>query len=143
MTFLTNVGVKEILCSFTLFLEWKTGKEIPESNLEMFLPNNLALSGAKDNTTGPLNRGGSADLYLSRTLFGICQKSRKPLLGSDRLLCFTSKWKFGCFKKTFTAITILCELFFRFGRFILLVQTKKVISVSYATVQTAVNHGDE
>ena len=78
MTFLTNVGVKEILCSFTLFLEWKTGKEIPESNLEMFLPNNLALSGAKDNTTGPFNRGGSADLHLSSTLFGICQKSRKP-----------------------------------------------------------------
>ena len=78
MTFLTNVGVKEILCSFTLFLEWKTDKEIPESNLEMFLPNNLALSGAKDNTTGPLNRGGSADLHLSSTLFGICQKSRKP-----------------------------------------------------------------
>ena len=30
MTFLTNLGVKEILRSFRLVLERKTGKEIPE-----------------------------------------------------------------------------------------------------------------
>ena len=32
MTFLTIVGVIEILCSFRLVLEGKTGKEIPESS---------------------------------------------------------------------------------------------------------------
>ena len=31
MTFLTMLGVTEILCSFILVLEGKTGKEIPES----------------------------------------------------------------------------------------------------------------
>ena len=31
MTFLTILGVTEILCSFKLVLEGKTGKEIPES----------------------------------------------------------------------------------------------------------------
>ena len=52
----------EILCSFRLVLEGKTGKEIPESSrfefLEKFLANNFALSDAEDNTSGPLNRGG-------------------------------------------------------------------------------------
>ena len=47
MTFLTILGVMEILCSFRLVLEGKTGKEIPEplrlELLEMFLANNFAL----------------------------------------------------------------------------------------------------
>ena len=32
MTFLTIMGVTEILCSFKLVLEGKTGKEVPESS---------------------------------------------------------------------------------------------------------------
>ena len=32
MTFLTNLGVKEVLCSFRLVLEVKMGNEIPESS---------------------------------------------------------------------------------------------------------------
>ena len=82
MTFLTILGVTEILCSFKLVLEGKTGKEIPESSrlefLEKFSANNFALSDAEDNTSGPLNRGGTADLPLLRTLLAICQKSREP-----------------------------------------------------------------
>ena len=82
MTFLTILGVMEILCSFRLVLEGKTGKEIPESSrfefLEKFLANNFALSDAEDNTSGPLNRGGIADLPLLRTLLAIHQKSREP-----------------------------------------------------------------
>ena len=72
----------EILCSFRLVLEGKTGKEIPKSSrfefLEKFLANNFALSDAEDNTSGPLNRGGIADLPLLRTLLDIRQKSREP-----------------------------------------------------------------
>ena len=37
MTFLTIFGVREILCSFRLVLEGKTGKEIPESSRLEFL----------------------------------------------------------------------------------------------------------
>ena len=37
MTFLTIVGVTEILCSFRLVLEGKTGKEIPDSSRLEFL----------------------------------------------------------------------------------------------------------
>ena len=50
MTFLTILGVAEMLCSFRLVLEGKTGKEIPESSrlefLEKFSANNFALSDA-------------------------------------------------------------------------------------------------
>ena len=81
MTLLIILGVMEILCSFRLVLEGKTGKEIPESSrfefLEKFLANNFALSDAEDNTSGPLNRGGIADLPLLRTLLAIRQKSRE------------------------------------------------------------------
>ena len=45
MTFLTILGVTEILCSFRLVLEGKTGKEIPKSSrlefFEKFLASNL------------------------------------------------------------------------------------------------------
>ena len=82
MTFLNILGVIEILCSFKLVLEGKTGKEIPESSrlefLEKFSANNFALSDAEDNTSGPLNRGGIADLPLLRTRLAIRQKSREP-----------------------------------------------------------------
>ena len=66
MTFLTILGVTEILCSFKLVLEGKTGKETPESSrlefLKKFSANNFALSDAEDNTCGPMNSGGIADL---------------------------------------------------------------------------------
>ena len=82
MTFLTILGVMEILCSFRLVLEGKTGKEIPESSrfefLEKFLANNFALSDAEDSTSDLLKRGGIADLPLSRTLLAIHQKSLEP-----------------------------------------------------------------
>ena len=41
MTFLTTLGVTEILCSFRLVLERKTGKEIPQSSRLEFLENLL------------------------------------------------------------------------------------------------------
>ena len=68
MTFLTIFGVTEILCSFRLVLEWKTGKEIPQSSrlefLEKISANNFALSDAEDNSWS-LNRGGIG-MFLSR-----------------------------------------------------------------------------
>ena len=82
MIFLTILGVMEILCSFRLVLEGKTGKEILESSrlefLEKFLANNFVLSDAEDNTSGLLNRGGTADLPLLRTLLAIHQMFREP-----------------------------------------------------------------
>ena len=72
----------EILCSFRLVLEGKTGREIPESSrlefLETFLATNFALSDAEDNTSDLLNRGDIADFPLLKTLLAIHQKSREP-----------------------------------------------------------------
>ena len=93
MTFLTILGVTEILCSFKLVLEGKTGKEIPESSrlefLEKFLANNFALSDAEDNTSRLLNRGGKADLPLLRTLLAIRLNSARL----DSLYKSSEIWK--------------------------------------------------
>ena len=146
MTFLTILEVMDI-CSFRLVLEGKTGKEIPESStlefLEKFLANNFALSDTEDNTSGPLSRGGIAHLPLLKKLLAICQKSREPSFWEVMDSCFSSICKFGSFKNPFPTITSLSELYFRFRKFILLVQTKKVISITMATAQAAENHGDE
>ena len=60
MTFLTILGLSEILCSFRLVLEGKTGKKIPESSrleiLETFPANNFTLSDAEEDTSELLNR---------------------------------------------------------------------------------------
>ena len=98
ITFLTILGIIEILCSFRLVLEGKTGKEIPESSrlefLGKFLGHNFALSEPEDNTSRPLNRGGIADLPLLRTLLAIRQKSREPsfweVMDSFVLVAYTS-----------------------------------------------------
>ena len=79
INFLTMLGVMEILCSFGLVLEGKTGSQIPEPSklecLETFLANNFPLSGAEDNISGPLNRGGTAGLPWLRTVLALCQES--------------------------------------------------------------------
>ena len=117
MTFLTILGVTE------------TGKEIIKSSrlefLEKILTNNFALSDAEDNTSGSLNRGAIADLPLLRTLLAICQKSREKsfweTVDSFVLLPYASL-EASKFRRIF-----------RFRRFILLVQMKKVISMNYGS----------
>ena len=57
MTFLTILGVTEILCSFRLVLEGKTNKEIPKSSrlefFEKFLTNNFPLIDAEEKSQEP------------------------------------------------------------------------------------------
>ena len=81
-TFLTILGVTEILCSLKLLLEGKTGNEIPELSrlefLEKFLANNFAFLDTEDNTFGQSNRGDIIDLPLLRTLLEIRQNYREP-----------------------------------------------------------------
>ena len=134
MTFLTLMGVTETLCGFRLVLERKTGKKIPELSrldfLEKFLANNFALSDTEDDTSVLLNTGGVADSSLLRTLLAIHQKYQEP---SDRIFCFISICKFGSFKNPFAMINGLSELYVTFRSFILLVETKKVISMNYGS----------
>ena len=122
----------------TSFLERKTIKQIPESSrlefLERFSANNFSLSDAGDNNSRLLNREGIADLPLLRTLSAIRQKSRElsfwEAIESFVLLVYAS---LAASRILFAVITNLSELYFRFRRFILLVQTKKVISINYGS----------
>ena len=75
MTFLTMLGVTEMLCSSKLFLGGKAGKDIPKPSrlefLEKFSANYSASSDAEGNTSRPFNRGGIADSTLLRKLLEI------------------------------------------------------------------------
>ena len=128
MTFLTILGVTEILCSFRVVLEGKTSKEIPESSglefLEKFSGNNFALSDAEDKTSGLLNRGGIGNLRLLRTLLAIPQKFREPSFWEVMDSCFVSICKLAA-SRTLAMITSLSELYFRITRSMLLVKTKE------------------
>ena len=100
--------------------------------LEKYSANNFAVSDAEVNTSGPLNRGGIADLPLLRTLLAICQKSQElrfwEVMYSFVLLAYASLAASGDLLKW-----LLACLNFRFRRFILLVQTKEVISMNYVS----------
>ena len=114
----------EILCSFRLVLEGKTGKEIPESSrlefLEKCLANNFALSDAEHITSGLLNRGGISDLPLLRTLLAIHQKYREPsfweVVDSFVLVAHASlaasrtflQWLLACLNFTLDLEDLLC-----------------------------------
>ena len=82
MTFLTILGVTEILRSLRLVLERKTCEKIHESLrlelLENFSANIFDLSDAESNASRLLNRGSVVDLTLLRILLAIRQKFREP-----------------------------------------------------------------
>ena len=125
MTFLIKLWVTEILCSFWFVLEWKIGGEITESSRlefqEKFIAKNFALSDAEDNIPGLLNRGSIADLPLLKILLTIHQKFRGPSFW-EVITSFTLL--------EYATLATLSELYFRFRRSVLLVQTKKVIAMS-------------
>ena len=85
MTFLIILGVTEILCSFRLYVEGKTGKEIPESSkLEFF---------EKFRSFGPMKRY-SRFTFHENTIGNSPKVLRAKFLGSDGLFCFTSVCKY-------------------------------------------------
>ena len=98
------------LCSFRLVLEGKTGNKIPESSRLEFSVTNFALSDAEDSTSY------SRFTFLGNTI------GNSPTLHGTKFLGIDEQWTI------FPTITSLSELYIRFRRFILLIQTKKVIS---------------
>ena len=92
MTFLTNLRVIEILYSFRLVLERKTGKEIHESSRlkfsEMFSAKNFTLSDAEDNTSRLFNRGCIADFFVENTIGNSPNVLRAKFLGSGGLFFY-------------------------------------------------------
>ena len=71
-------------------------------------------------------------IFVENIISNLSKVPKAKFLGSDGIFCFRSICKFGSFKNHFTTVTNPSELYFRF-RFILLVQTKKMISMSYSS----------
>ena len=83
MTFLSFLGVTEILCSFRLLSLGKSGKEIPESSRLEFLEKFLAVliyQMREKKIPQLLNRRDIADLPLCQTLLGIPKTTWEPRL---------------------------------------------------------------
>ena len=137
----------EILCSFKLVLEGKTGKETPESSRlefkEKFSANNFALLDAEDSTSGPLNRGGIADLPLLRTLLAIRQKSREPSFWEVMDSCFISICKFAASRTLLQWLLACLNFTLESEDFSLWYKRKKWFLWTIAAAQAAENHGDE
>ena len=137
MTFLTILGVTEILSSFKLLLEGKTGKETPKSSklefLEKFLANNFALSDAEHNTSRPLNSGGITHLPLLRTLLAICQKSEVPSFWEVIDSFVLSTYASVVASRTLVQQLLACLNFTLDSEDLLLVQMKKMICMNYGS----------
>ena len=119
MALLTIFGVTKKLYSYRLILERKIGKEVPQSLrlefLEKFLGNNFTLSNAEDNTSRP-----------KVPIPSFWEKT-------DSFVLLAYAGSFGRFKNPFATIISLSELYFTFRKFILFVQTRKVISMNYGS----------
>ena len=113
------MGVLEILRSFRLILKRKTCKEIPELSWLDFLKfsaNNFARY--------------SRYAFVENNIGDLPKVPRAKILESDRFFRFISKCKFGSFKNPLD--------YFRFSRLNLLVQAKKLISMSYGSLKEGV-----
>ena len=91
MTFLTILGVTEILYSFKLFLEGKVGKGVLESSslefLEKILGNNFALS---DHLCAVKYRSYRIFTPVEKTISNSPKGLRAKVLRSDGLLAYAS-----------------------------------------------------
>ena len=146
MTFLTNLGVTEILYSFGLVLKGKTGKEIPKSSrlefIEKRLANSFTLSDTEDNTSGSFNRGVMVNLPLLRRQLAIHQKSWEPrfweVMGSFVLLAYANS----AASRTLLQ-QVLASMNFAFRRLFCWYKWKKWFLWTMTAAQAVENHGDE
>ena len=95
-TFLSILGIMEILCNFRLVLDRKTGKEIPGSSrlefLEKFLANIFVLSDTEDIAEY------CRFTFAENTISNLQKVLRAKFLGKDGLFCFSTICKFGTAK---------------------------------------------
>ena len=128
MTLLTNLGVTEILCSFTLVLEGKKGKGVIKIRVprKFFSQQYCFIRCRIRGLLAVEYRKYSRFTFVDNTIH---QKSREPSFWEVILFCFVSIWKFGSFKSPFAMISNLFELYFT----ILLLKTKTVNSMNYGS----------
>ena len=137
MTYSTILGVTEIICSLRLVLEGKTGKKISESSrlefLKVFSKQFCFIRCRRQHLQATELRRYSRFTFVENTIGNSPKATRAKFLGSDGLCSSICRCKFGSFKNPFATIICLSELYFRFKRFILLIHTKKVISMYYGS----------
>ena len=104
------LGVTYIFYSFRLVLEGKTGKEIHDSSRLEFLEKFFTiLLYQMQNTSGPLNRGGIADLSLMSYVRFFFKSQKQSFWEVIDSFCFISICKFGSLKKPFATTTNLSK----------------------------------
>ena len=90
--FLANTRLTTILCSFRLFLEGKSGKQVPElsrwSSLKWFQKKDLPYQMINTEPQVTLKRGGMADLPLLRTLQLFTELHVSQVSGKRKTLLF-------------------------------------------------------
>ena len=139
MTFLTILGVTEILCIFRLVLKGKTGKEIYSWVIKIrvvrkvFSKQFCFIRCRRQRLQAVAYSRYSGFTFAENTISNSPKVPRAKFLESNGLFCFISICKFGSFKNLFAMITSLSELYLRIRRFFSLVQTKKVISMNYGS----------
>ena len=101
--------------------------------IEKFLANNCFIRYIRQHLRAIEQRRYSRFTFVENPISDLSQISKATFLQSDGLFRFISIYKFDSFKNPFVTTTSLSELYFRFRRFILLVQTKMVISMNYGS----------
>ena len=96
ITFLTILGVMEILCDFRLVLDRKTGKEIPGSSRLEFLEKFLAYIFALSDTENIAEN--SRFTSAENTISNLPKVLKAKFLGKDEHFCFSTICKFGTAK---------------------------------------------
>ena len=133
VTFRTIFGVTEILCGFRFVLEEKIGKKMPESSrldrvLRKAFSKRFYFTRCGRKHLWAVEQKSYIRFAFVENITGNSPKVPKESLG---IFCLISICKFGSFKNPFATIASLSEIYFRFRRFMPLIQTIKVISMKY------------
>ena len=101
------------------------------------LANNFSLPEAEDNTSGPMKRGGIADLPL------LPKVPRAEILRCDRLLLYWNICEFGSFQNPFAVVMAYLKLKLDSEDLFCWYKLKMWFLWAMATVPAAENHGDD
>ena len=149
MTSLTILGVTEILCSFRLVLEGKTGKEIPESSILELLEKNLEFKQfcfircRRQHLRAVAQSRHSRFTFAENTTGNSRKVLRAMFLGKDQLFCLLAYASLAA-SRTLLQQLLACLNFTLDSEDLFCWYTqKKLFLCTMPAAQAAENHGDE